>query len=131
MGHLLSPDFFDASRYPQLRISASSELSVADDGSVVLRGEVDLRGEKREVEANGKFGQLGANLAGNARVGLSPSLPRSTASQLLCSLECRAAQRRRGNSTTRSRSQSSWSWLRRPSNDAGARHLRQPAERAR
>lgn len=69
-GHLLSPDFFDASRYPQLRFS-SSELSVGDDGAVTLRGELEIRGETREVEASGKFGQLGADLAGNARVGLS------------------------------------------------------------
>jgi len=70
-GHLLSPDFFDASRYPQLRFE-SSELDVADDGSVSLRGALEIRGEVREVEANGgKFGQLGADLAGNARVGLS------------------------------------------------------------
>ncbi|MDX6602025.1 MAG: hypothetical protein QOF13_1227 [Solirubrobacterales bacterium] len=69
-GHLLSPDFFDAGRYPQLRFT-SSELSVADDGSVTLRGELEIHGEKREVEASGKFGQLGADLAGNPRVGLS------------------------------------------------------------
>jgi polyisoprenoid-binding protein YceI len=69
-GHLLSPDFFDAGRYPQLRF-ASSELRVADDGSATLRGELEIRGGKREVEASGKFGQLGADLAGNARVGLS------------------------------------------------------------
>jgi polyisoprenoid-binding protein YceI len=69
-GHLLSPDFFDAGRYPQLRFS-SSELSVADDGSVALRGELEIRGETREVEASGRFGRLGADLAGNARVGLS------------------------------------------------------------
>lgn len=69
-GHLLSPDFFDAGRYPQLRFE-SSELSIADDGSVSLRGELEIRGEVREVEASGRFGQLGADLAGNARVGLS------------------------------------------------------------
>ncbi len=69
-GHLLSPDFFDAERHPQLRFE-SSELSVAEDGSVRLRGELEIRGEVREVEASGKFGQLGADLAGNARVGLS------------------------------------------------------------
>jgi len=69
-GHLLSPDFFDASRHPRLRFS-SSELSVAEDGSVALRGELEIRGETREVEASGRFGQLGADLAGNARVGLS------------------------------------------------------------
>lgn len=69
-GHLLSPDFFDASRYPQLRFE-SSELSIEDDGSVRLRGELEIRGEKRQIEASGKFGQLGADLAGNARVGIS------------------------------------------------------------
>jgi polyisoprenoid-binding protein YceI len=69
-GHLLSPEFFDAERYPQLRFE-SSELRVEDDGSAHLRGELEIRGEVREVEASGKFGQLGADLAGNARVGLS------------------------------------------------------------
>ncbi len=69
-GHLLSPEFFDAERYPQLRFS-SSELRVEDDGSAQLRGELEIRGSKHEVEASGKFGQLGADLAGNARVGLS------------------------------------------------------------
>lgn len=71
-GHLLSPDFFDVTRYPQLRFE-SSELGVADDGSVRLRGELEIRGEKHEVEASGKFGRLGADLAGNGRVGLSVS----------------------------------------------------------
>jgi len=71
-GHLLSPDFFDASRYPQLRFR-SSALDVAEDGSATLRGELEIRGETREVEASGKFGQRGADLAGNARVGLSVS----------------------------------------------------------
>jgi polyisoprenoid-binding protein YceI len=69
-GHLLSPDFFDAERYPQLRFE-SSELRVEDDGSAHLRGELEIRGAKHEVEASGKFGQLGADLAGNPRVGLS------------------------------------------------------------
>lgn len=69
-GHLLSPEFFDAERYPRLRFE-SSELSVEDDGSVRLRGELEIRGEVREVEAGGKFGRLGEDLAGNARVGLS------------------------------------------------------------
>jgi polyisoprenoid-binding protein YceI len=69
-GHLLSPDFFDAERYPQLRFS-STELSIGEDGSARLLGELEIRGEKREVEASGKFGQIGADLGGNPRVGLS------------------------------------------------------------
>lgn len=69
-GHLLSPEFFDAERYPQLRFS-SSPLEVAEDGSAAIRGQLAIRGETREVEASGRFVQLGADLAGKPRVGLS------------------------------------------------------------
>ncbi len=69
-GHLLSPDFFDAERHPRLRFR-SSELDLAEDGSARVRGELEIKGETHEVEANGKFAQLGADLGGNARVGLS------------------------------------------------------------
>jgi polyisoprenoid-binding protein YceI len=68
--HLLSPEFFDTHHYPHMHFE-SSELRVEDDGSVRLRGELEIRGEVREVEASGKFGRLGADLAGNARVGIS------------------------------------------------------------
>jgi polyisoprenoid-binding protein YceI len=69
-GHLLSPEFFDAQRFPQLRFS-SSELSVGEDGTLRVLGELEIHGEKREVEASGRFAQLGGDLAGKARVGLS------------------------------------------------------------
>jgi len=69
-GHLLSPEFFDAERHPRLRFT-SGALEVAEDGSATLRGELEIRGEKHEVEAHGRFAELGADLAGRARVGLS------------------------------------------------------------
>lgn len=69
-GHLLSPEFFDTQRFPQLRFT-SSEFSVGEDGSLKVRGELEIHGETREVEASGRFGQLGGDLAGKARVGLS------------------------------------------------------------
>jgi polyisoprenoid-binding protein YceI len=69
-GHLLSPEFFDVQRFPQLRFS-SSELSVGEDGSLKIRGELEIHGETREVEASGRFAQLGEDLAGKERVGLS------------------------------------------------------------
>lgn len=69
-GHLLSPEFFDAERYPRLKFS-STGFDVAEDGSLDLRGELEIRGQVHEVEASGRFGQLGNDLAGNARVGLS------------------------------------------------------------
>ena len=69
-GHLMSPDFFDAQKFPQVRFR-STELTVEDDGSVRLAGDFELHGETRRVEATGKFGELGADLAGAERVGLS------------------------------------------------------------
>jgi polyisoprenoid-binding protein YceI len=69
-GHLLSPDFFDAERYPQLKFR-STAFEVADDGALTLRGELEIHGETHEVQAEGRFADLGADLAGSARVGLS------------------------------------------------------------
>ncbi len=69
-GHLLSPEFFDAERYPQLRFE-TSELSPGENGDLRLRGELEIRGAKHEVEASGRFAPIGADLAGKARVGLS------------------------------------------------------------
>jgi polyisoprenoid-binding protein YceI len=69
-GHLLSPEFFDAERHPQLRFE-SSALEIGEDGAATVRGELEIRGEKHEVEASGRLVQLGADLAGQARVGLS------------------------------------------------------------
>ena len=71
-GHLLSPEFFDVQRFPRLRF-ASSELSAGEDGTLRVLGELEIHGEKREVEASGRFAQLGEDLAGKARVGLSIS----------------------------------------------------------
>jgi polyisoprenoid-binding protein YceI len=69
-GHLLSPEFFDAGRHPRLRFE-SSAIEVAEDGSATIRGELEIRGEKHEVEASGRLVEIGADLAGQARVGLS------------------------------------------------------------
>jgi polyisoprenoid-binding protein YceI len=69
-GHLLSPEFFDAERFPQLRFE-SSAIEVGEDGAATIRGELEIRGAAREVEAGGRIVPLGEDLAGKARVGLS------------------------------------------------------------
>jgi len=69
-GHLLSPEFFDTQRFPQLRFT-SNEVSVGEDGALRVAGGLEIHGEKREVEASGRFAQLGEDLAGKERVGLS------------------------------------------------------------
>lgn len=69
-GHLLSPEFFDVQRFPQLRFS-STELSVGEDGALRVGGELAIHGETRKVEAGGRFAHLGEDAYGKARVGLS------------------------------------------------------------
>ncbi len=69
-GHLLSPDFFDAERHPQIRFR-STELSVDEEGAVRLLGELEIKGERREVEAGGRFAEVGAGLDGAPRLGVS------------------------------------------------------------
>jgi polyisoprenoid-binding protein YceI len=69
-GHLLSPDFFDAEKHPQLKFR-STEVSVEEDGSVRVNGELEMRGNAHAVQATGRIGRIGADLGGNERVGLS------------------------------------------------------------
>jgi len=69
-GHLLSPEFFDAERHPRLRFE-STAFEVGEGGSLTVRGELEIRGERREVEAHGRFAELGEDAYGKARVGLS------------------------------------------------------------
>lgn len=69
-GHLLSPEFFDVQRFPQLRFT-SRELSVGEDGTLRVLGDLEIHGETREVEASGRFAHLGEDAYGKARVGLS------------------------------------------------------------
>ncbi len=71
-GHLLSPEFFDTQRFPRLRFT-STELSAGEDGSARVAGELEIRGETRQVEASGRFAHPGEDAYGKARVGLSIS----------------------------------------------------------
>jgi polyisoprenoid-binding protein YceI len=69
-GHLLSPEFFDAEKHPQLRFG-STELSVGADGEVRLSGELEIGGTTHAVQATGRFGRIGADIAGKERIGFS------------------------------------------------------------
>jgi polyisoprenoid-binding protein YceI len=69
-GHLLSPEFFDAERFPEVRFH-STGLSVDEDGAVRLSGELEIRGETRQVEATGRFAEIAAGADGAPRVGIS------------------------------------------------------------
>lgn len=69
-GHLLSPEFFDAEAHPRLRFTSTS-VELGEGGTATVRGELEMAGKTREVEAEGRFGQIGAYIDGNPRVGLS------------------------------------------------------------
>jgi polyisoprenoid-binding protein YceI len=68
-GHLLSPDFFDAERHPQLSFS-SSTISV-DDDKVEIEGELTVKGVTKPVTITGTVsGPATHAFDGSSRLGL-------------------------------------------------------------
>jgi polyisoprenoid-binding protein YceI len=63
-GHLLTPDFFDAERFPQVSFT-STELR-RDGDELVVEGELEIRGARRPIRLTG-------TIAGpvNDRIGIS------------------------------------------------------------
>ena len=67
-GHLQTPDFFDAERFPELRFVSSS---IERDGDVVsIAGDLTLRGETRAVELAGTISGPITDGYGKQRLGL-------------------------------------------------------------
>lgn len=71
IGHLQSPDFFDAGRYPELTFSGSELAFEGDD--VVIQGELTLRGVTLPVELRGTISAPGVDAYGKDRIGVSLS----------------------------------------------------------
>ena len=67
-GHLLSPDFFDAERTPEITFT-SSEVR-ADDGELVVLGKLTIKGVTRDVEARGTIVGPAEHPAGGERIGI-------------------------------------------------------------
>jgi len=63
-GHLQSPDFFDAERYPEIAFTSTR----FEDGKVV--GDLTIRGVTREVELAATVTGAGTDPWGNERLGL-------------------------------------------------------------
>jgi len=51
-GHLQSPDFFDAQRYPEISFTAI-ELNRSEDGTVEAKGNLTIKGTTRPIELHG------------------------------------------------------------------------------
>ena len=69
--HLQSPDFFDAERFPTLRFVA--EDVDLDSESVVVPGEITIKGVTKSVEVTGTLSEPMADAYGNERLGLKLS----------------------------------------------------------
>jgi polyisoprenoid-binding protein YceI len=70
-GHLQSPDFFDAERFPEIAFRADS-LSVADDGAVTGSGQLTIKGVTKPVELQGRLASAASvDPFGRERLGLT------------------------------------------------------------
>lgn len=67
-GHLLSPDFFDAERFPEITF-VSSAIRPAGEG-VVVEGDLTLKGTTKRVEAHGVIAGPGVGIDGSERIGI-------------------------------------------------------------
>jgi polyisoprenoid-binding protein YceI len=68
-GHLLTPDFFDAERYPEITFDAT-QIERAGD-AVTAKGELTLKGITQPIELTGTISDPSVDPFGNERIGLS------------------------------------------------------------
>ena len=70
-GHLQSPDFFDAERYPEIAFRAD-QLTLAEDGSVTGSAELTIKGVTKPVELKGRLASApSVDPFGRERLGLT------------------------------------------------------------
>ena len=68
-GHLASPDFFDAQRFPQATFRSSS-FEQLGDGTVRVIGDLTLKGVTKEIELTGSVAGPATDPWGNERIAL-------------------------------------------------------------
>ena len=69
-GHLQTPDFFDAQRYPEITFRAT-ELVRSNDDEVTGKGELTIKGVTQPIEFQGKVSDPATDPFGRERFGLS------------------------------------------------------------
>ena len=67
-GHLQSPDFFDAERYPKITFRSTSVENRG--GELVVHGDLTIKNETRPVELRGRLIGTGVDPSGNDRIAL-------------------------------------------------------------
>jgi polyisoprenoid-binding protein YceI len=67
--HVLSAEFFDAENHPEIHF-ASNELSLNEDGTAKVAGELTIKGITQPIEATGTWRAPAADAFGNSRADL-------------------------------------------------------------
>jgi polyisoprenoid-binding protein YceI len=67
-GHLLSPEFFDSERYPEITFTSTGIR--ADGGDLVVDGDLTIKGTTKRVEARGQIDGPVVHPAGGERIGI-------------------------------------------------------------
>lgn len=68
--HLLSPDFFDAAQFPEIKFSATSFIKI-NDGEYELVGDLTLHGVTKSVKLAADYGGLMKDPWGNTKMALA------------------------------------------------------------
>ena len=69
VAHLLSPDFFDAERAPELRFRSTDVRT--DAGRIAVDGELEVKGVTRPVTLEGEVGEQITDPYGRERIGIT------------------------------------------------------------
>nr|WP_315207291.1 YceI family protein [uncultured Flavobacterium sp.] len=68
--HLLSPDFFDAAQFPEIKFSATSFTKI-NEGDYELVGDLTLHGVTKSVKLAAEYGGLMKDPWGNTKMALA------------------------------------------------------------
>jgi polyisoprenoid-binding protein YceI len=68
-GHLKSPDFFDSANHPRITFR-STGVTLAEGGELEVRGELELKGNRKPVTARGTITGPHTDIAGNDKIGV-------------------------------------------------------------
>ncbi len=69
--HLRSADFFDETSYPLIKFDATRFVSVDNDGSYDLYGNLSIKGTSKEVKLSVEFGGVVKDAYGNTKAGFT------------------------------------------------------------
>jgi polyisoprenoid-binding protein YceI len=71
--HLKSAEFFDATKFPELKFTATKYENVDNDGSYEVYGDLTIHGVTKNVKLDAEFGGVIKDPWGNTRAGITAS----------------------------------------------------------